>query len=536
MKIAIAQINTCIGDLESNITKIIYYYNNLKKSSDLVVFPELVVSSYPLIDLLEREDFVNKQLLLIEEKLLPIVGDAALIIGAITKNKSSGKKYFNSALFIYKGKIKKIINKKLLPNYELFDEKRYFEAGKTTQTINFKSHKLGISVCEDMWKSANTDFDKLYSKDPILELKEADILINISASPYSLEKNELRHKLISKYSKNKTFIFVNAVGANDSIVFDGKSKIYTNQKLQHECLGFLEDTFIFDTNDKIKVSRICDENKDILAALTLGLKDYISKNNLEGVVIGLSGGIDSAICTYLAVKALGPDKVKCITMPSEYSSLGSVNDSKKLCENLNVKLYELPITSVLEASKSSFIESLNFEIKNLALENIQSRIRALFLNAYANSFNGYVLIATGNKSEIATGYCTLYGDTCGALALIGDVYKTKIYELAHYINKDDEIIPNNIITKAPSAELKFNQTDQDSLPPYEMLDAIIKLYVEENKTSDELIKLFDANIVYKVIKLINASEFKRRQMAPIVKISKKAFNIDRRWAIVNKYY
>lgn len=536
MKIALAQINTTIGDLKGNIELIKKYYKLLSKNSDIVVFPELCTCSYPLVDLLEREDFVNTELEFINNELLPIINESAIIIGALTKNTEAGKRFFNSALFIHKNKIIATVNKTLLPSYDMFDEKRYFEEAKSWDLINFKNKKIGLTICEDMWKHASSDLNNLYLVDPMNKYKKADIIINISSSPYFVGKDEIRHSIISKHSNNKSFIYVNSVGANDSVIFDGKSKVYKNSKLVYELSGFSEDSYIYDTDkneDKALLKR--NDLEDIYNAISLGIKDYVLKNNLKGVVIGLSGGIDSAICTVLAVNAIGKENVKCITMPSIYSSTGSVSDSQELCKNLDLELMNIPITDVFESSKASINNAINLDLAGLAKENIQSRIRALFLNAYANSHNGYVLLATGNKSEIATGYCTLYGDTCGALAPIGDLYKTQVYDLARFINKDSVIIPTNIITKAPSAELKENQFDQDSLPDYSILDAIIKGYIEENKTKEDLNKIYDESLVTKVIKLINMSEFKRKQMPPILKVSKRAFNIDRRTYVVNKF-
>jgi len=528
MKIGISQINTTIGDLDNNVELIINAYNKLKKSADLIIYPELCVSSYPLIDLLDKKDFLIKQNSLINKKILPLVKKVPIILGAISSIKNN---LYNSALFIYNNKIQNIVNKRLLPTYDLFNEKRYFKEGEKVKLIKYKNLKIGLSICEDMWSTNK------YKINPILDLKDADIIINISASPFTTDKDIKRHKLIKKYSKNKTFIFVNQVGANDSVIFDGKSKVYKNSKLIYELASFKEDIKILDL-DKVNKNKIksYNEDKDILNALSLGVKDYFIKNNLKTAILGLSGGIDSAVVLLIASYALGLKNVIPIYMPSMYSSNTSLIDCENLCSNLGIKLLKLPINNIFNEYKIDFKNFLKLDLKDLAEENIQSRIRATFLNAYANSFKGAVLLNTGNKSELATGYCTLYGDTCGALSVIGDLYKTKVYKLAEYINKDKIIIPENIIKKAPSAELKFNQKDEDSLGSYHTLDKLLNLYIEEKKSYKDLSKLFNKAYLNKIIKLVNKAEFKRAQVPPVLKISKRAFNVDRKWAITNKYY
>jgi len=531
MKIGIAQINTTVGALDDNINIIIDAYNKLKAEADLIIFPELCVSSYPLIDLLDRKDFIAKQNILIKNQILPIVKNIPIILGAIT---ISNNNLYNSALFIHKHKIKKNYNKRLLPTYDLFNEKRYFKEGEKSKTINYKNIKIGLSICEDMWSGL---VNNKYSINPMLDLKDADIIVNISASPYTTDKDIYRHRIMKKYSKLKTFIFVNQVGANDSVIFDGKSKVYKNSKLIYESASFKEDIKVLDLNYKNKtIIKAYNEYENIFNALSLGIKDYFKKNNLNTAILGLSGGIDSAIVLILAANALGKDNVKPIFMPSIYTSNCSLIDCENLCANLNISLIKIPINNIFNNYKNDFLNFLNFELKDLAEENIQSRIRSCILNAYANSFKGAVLLNTGNKSELATGYCTLYGDTCGALSVIGDLYKTKVYDLAAYINKHKIIIPENIIKKAPSAELNFNQKDEDSLGEYAVLDKLIKLYIEEYKSYKSLSKLFNKEYLDKIINLINKAEFKRAQMPPILKISNKAFNVDRKWAITNKYY
>lgn len=538
MKIALCQINPIVGDIEGNAKLIMSYYEKAKADgADLCVFPELALTGYPPLDIIERKDFVDFAIDVINKKIVPHVNGCGLALGSINHNLYSGKKYYNSAFFIDNGRIIYVVNKQLLPTYDLFDERRYYEEGKGSSPVYYKGLRLGIHICEDMWRNESQYSQKLYENDPVDSLGEqgVDLFINLSASPFARAKDIKRQRIMSRYaSKWKVpFLMVNTVGANDSVVFDGRSKVFDhNGKIVAEAKSFEEDILMVDTSD-LKHGHIIKSTdvETVHDALVLGLKDYMKKNGLEKIIIGLSGGMDSSLCTALSKDAVGPENVICVTMPTRYSSEGSINDSKKLCANLGVRIDEVHIDDVFgDLSKKG-------EFGEMALENIQPRIRGLILMAYANSIPKSIVIAPGNKSEIAVGYCTIYGDTCGALALIGDVYKTEVYEIAKYINRDKELIPREIIEKHPSAELKHGQKDTDTLPPYPVLDEILKLYVEEQLSPGEIYTKVKAkkDIVDKVINMVLRNEFKRKQLPPVIKVSSRAFVLDRRWPIVHRF-
>jgi NAD+ synthase (glutamine-hydrolysing) len=550
MKIALCQINPIVADFEGNARLIIDYYTKASAmGADLCVFPELALTGYPPLDMIERKDFVDKSLDVLNKFIVPKIKSCGLLIGSINHNTGAGKPYHNSAFFIDNQRIIYVINKQLLPTYDLFDERRYYEEGKGSSPVYYKGLRLGIHVCEDMWRNESSYSQKLYDTDPVDNLGEkgVDILINLSASPFARAKDAKRQRIMSGYaSKWKVpFLMVNTVGANDSIVFDGRSKVLDSTgKLVHELKSFNEDIYIFDT-DKFNYSENpkYSDIETVQNALVLGLKDYMEKNELEKIVIGLSGGIDSAVCTVLARDAVGAENITCITMPTRYSSKSSVTDSVELCKNLGVKLDEVNIDdafSMMSNKGKSLIKGLGSAESGFcddAMENIQPRIRGLILMAYANTIPKSIVIAPGNKSEIAVGYCTIYGDTCGALALIGDLYKTEVYELAAYMNIKKELIPKAIIEKHPSAELKPNQRDTDSLPPYPVLDEILKLYIEEQFSPEEIYKKVKGSteVVDQVINMVLRNEFKRKQLAPVIRVSSRAFILDRRWPVVHKF-
>lgn len=550
MKIALCQINPIVADFEGNARLIMNYYTKASSmGAELCIFPELALTGYPPLDMIERKDFVDKSLDVLNRFIVPKVKGCGLLIGSINHNTGAGKPYHNSAFFIDDQRIIYVINKQLLPTYDLFDERRYYEEGKGSSPVYYKGLRLGIHVCEDMWRNESAYSQKLYDIDPVDNLGEKgiDILINLSASPFARAKDAKRHRIMSGYaSKWKVpFVMVNTVGANDSIVFDGRSKVLDKKgKLINELKAFSEDLYIFDTDnftysENPKYSDI----QTVHDALVLGLKDYLKKNGLEKIIIGLSGGIDSAVCTVLARDAVGAENVTCVTMPTRYSSKASVTDSVELCKNLGVKLDEVKIDDVfsLLSSKGSFLPSSSASsdsgFSDDALENLQPRIRGLLLMAYANTIPRSIVVAPGNKSEIAVGYCTIYGDTCGALALIGDIYKTEVYELAAYMNINKEVIPKSIIDKHPSAELKPDQRDTDSLPPYPILDQILKLYIEEQLSPEEIYTKIKTSrdVVDQVIKMVLRNEFKRKQLAPVIRVSSRAFILDRRWPVVHRF-
>lgn len=540
MKIALCQINPIIGNLDYNKSKIIDGYNKgVKEKADIVIFPELSLIGYPPQDLVEKKEFrdaVTKT----SNELAALTTNTALIFGSITDdNDLIGTDIHNSAILCYGGKIQFVQHKTLIPNYDVFDEMRYFDPSKEVNVFEFKGEKLGISICEDIWNDADYWYRRRYTRDPVRELLEkgATVLINISASPYSYGKRNDRRKMLSLLTNQESvpLVYVCCVGAQTDLIFDGASMCFDAKgRLLKLGKHFEEDFFIYETNDPGNEIKNCENSfeEEVLTALIYGLKDYCDKLGFKKLLIGLSGGIDSAIVTYIAVKAIGADNVHVMLMPSKYSSQGSLTDSEKLISNLGISSSNISIQNVVDETLKKLTYSFNSVLKGITEENLQSRIRGLYLMAFSNN-NNYLLLTTGNKSEMATGYCTLYGDMCGGLAVIADVYKTDIYRITNYINRDSEIIPQEIIDKPPSAELKPNQTDQDTLPPYELLDNILKMYLEENKESVEISKIIgDREIVDKVLRMVDLSEFKRKQSAPALRVSTKAFGYGRRYPIV----
>ncbi len=542
MKIALAQINTKVGDLENNTKKIIDNINKAKDSGvDLVIFPELSITGYPPRDLLDFPAFIEDSLYCLE-KIKDAAKDIAIVCGYIDINKKGyGKKYFNSAVFIANKQIISTHNKCLLPFYDVFDETRYFEPGKEVSIIDFLDKKIAITICEDIWNDKGYWERPLYKFNPVEEIEKnnnVDLIINLSASPFWLNKPHDRINILKSISKKqKTHLFyVNQVGGNDDLIFDGSSLVIDpDGNIVAQASDFEEDLLIYDLNKKQgKIAQVASsEEESILKALTLGLKDYCQKSGFKKVIIGLSGGIDSALTATIAAQALGGENVLGITMPSMYSSTGSVDDSLELAKNLGMECLTVPIANMF----NSFIENIQKDQglqMSLAEENLQARIRGNILMMYSNNY-GYLLVSTGNKSELSVGYCTLYGDMAGGLALLSDVPKTMVYKVSKFINKDKEIIPNDTITKAPSAELRPDQKDQDSLPPYEVLDDILKDYVEDYKTFEIISQKYDAELVKSIIKKINLNEYKRRQSSLGLKVTTKAFGHGRRFPIVQGY-
>ncbi len=542
MKIALAQINTKVGDLENNTKKIIDNISQAKDSgADLIIFPELSVTGYPPRDLLDFPAFIEDNLYYLE-KIKDAAESIAVICGYIDINKKGyGKKYFNSAVFISNKQVISTHNKCLLPFYDVFDETRYFEPGKEVNIIEFLNKKIAITICEDIWNDKGYWERPLYKFNPVEEIEknnDVDLIINLSASPFWLNKPQDRINILKSISqKQKTHLFyVNQIGGNDDLIFDGSSLIIDPEgNTVAQANDFEEDLLIYDLNKKQKkITQVSScEEESILKALKLGLKDYCQKSGFKKVIIGLSGGIDSALTAVIAAHALGSKSVLGITMPSMYSSTGSVNDSTELAKNLGIECLIVPIANIF----NSFIENVQKDQglqMNLAEENLQARIRGNILMMYSNNY-GYLLVSTGNKSELSVGYCTLYGDMAGGLALLSDVPKTMVYRVSKFINKDKKIIPDNIITKAPSAELRPDQKDQDSLPPYDILDDILKDYVEEYKTFEVISQKYDAELVKSIIKKINLNEYKRRQSSLGLKVTTKAFGHGRRFPVVQGY-
>ena len=540
MKIALCQINTIIGDLEFNKKKILEgYQKGINDGVDLVIFPELALIGYPPLDLVEKQEF-RDAVALAANKIAENTSETGLIFGTITEdNDRVGTDIHNSAVLCYNGKIQFVQHKSLIPNYDVFDEMRYFDPAKEIFVHEFKGERLGISICEDIWNDADYWYKRRYSTDPVKKIieKGATVLINISASPYSYGKREQRKEMLSVLTKNENIplAYVCTVGAQTELIFDGASMCFSNEG-ELVLLGNIydEDYFIFDTYKQYPVIYRSEDifEKEVLSALIFGVKEYCQKLEFREVMLGLSGGVDSALIAYIAVQAVGKENVHVLLMPSQYSTEGSIKDAEKLISNLGISHNNISIQPVFEKS----LEMLEPAFKNLPQditeENIQARLRSIYLMSFTNKF-GYLLLTTGNKSELAVGYCTLYGDMSGGLAVIADVYKTDVYKIVNYINRNEEIIPQEIIDKAPSAELKHEQKDEDSLPPYNILDRILKMYLEENKELKEISQVMsDEKLVRDVLRLVDLNEFKRKQAAPALRVSKKAFGFGRRYPIV----
>jgi NAD+ synthase (glutamine-hydrolysing) len=540
--VALVQLNPVIGDIQTNTNKIISSLENVqKKKIDLIIFSECVLTGYPAKDLLTYPEFINQikaslNLILLKSKSLT---DAAIIIG--TPYKESDNLY-NSAIVIQHGKIISIQHKSKLPNYDVFDEKRYFHQAEKLTTIELKGKKIGLTICEDMWKFPwlENDFNKEIKPIESLLKQKIDILVNIAASPFEYNKHQKRVEILSDIAKRNGIdvVFVNQVGANDQLIFDGGSFALNKKAEIITQLDFFNEDFkIFNLNQVSKSIRYIQDDISFLHdALVLGIKDYVKKTGFKKVVLGVSGGIDSAVTCALAYKAVGAKNVYAIALPSMYSSEGSVIDAQKLAQNCNIEFDKIKINDIY----SSILNQTNSIFKDYSPdtteENIQSRIRGLILMAISNKTKA-LLLTTGNKSELAMGYCTLYGDMCGALSVLADVPKTLVYKLAHYINKDGEVIPENSITKPPTAELRPGQLDSDSLPPYEQLDDIISNYIEYKKSAADIIALgYDSKLVTDIIKKINNNEFKRTQAATPLRVTTKSFGVGRRMPIAANYF
>jgi NAD+ synthase (glutamine-hydrolysing) len=547
MKIALAQLNYHIGNFESNTAKIIDHIKQARKNgADLVVFAELCVSGYPSRDFLEFDEFID----LCEasaQKIAAECTDIACIIGLPTPNdKSQGKELSNTAYFIENGEVKAAAHKALLPNYDIFDEYRYFEPATDFSCIDFKGHRIALTICEDLW---NTIENPLYITRPmdILIEEEPDVMINIAASPFAYNHDEERIDILSDNAKRYALplLYVNNVGAQTELIFDGGSLVFDNKGKMIDEMPYFEEAMAYYDLDKAgnvsfrhKSTMRAERESDIEqihAALLLGIRDYFYKSGFKQAILGLSGGIDSAVVCALAAEALGAQNVMAVLLPSRFSSDHSIKDAEDLVKNLGCKSTLIPIKSVTQAFETVLEPEFKGLPFNIAEENIQSRSRAVLLMAMCNKF-GYILLNTSNKSEAAVGYGTLYGDMCGGISVIGDVYKTQVFELARYLNRNGEIIPENTIIKPPSAELRPDQKDTDSLPEYDVLDQILAEYIEGRSSSAAIIRMgFDEATVRKVIRLTNLAEHKRYQTPPILRVSPKAFGMGRRMPIVGKY-
>ncbi len=568
IRVALGQINTVLGDFDYNLNKILDYTKEAEKlEADIIVFPELALTGYPPEDLVLKQSFIEKNTEYIK-RLSQNVGNIVVIVGFIDKQED----IYNAAAIIHKGEIKGIYHKQYLPNYGVFDEKRYFQEGKKLTILQIENYKFGISICEDIW----------YPENPIntYSIEGCEIIFNLNASPYSEGKPRKREELLKVRSRDNlvSIVYVNLVGGQDELVFDGNSLILNpDGEILAKGKPFEEDLIVADIDleeifrRQLKDNRLKNlrsnykrqENVEIInldynlkdekthiqrklypeisdvesnyKALVLGLRDYINKNGFKKVVLGLSGGIDSSLVATIAVDALGSENVKGVLMPSPYTSKESIEDALELSKNLNIQTFTIPITNLFESYLKEFSEIFKDLKPDTTEENLQARIRGNILMALSNKF-GWIVLSTGNKSEMSVGYSTLYGDMVGGFAVLKDVLKTKVYELCRYRNSISKVIPDRVLTKPPSAELRPNQTDEAELAPYPILDQIIKLYVEEDYPVEDIIKLgFDEKLVKKIVKLIDTNEYKRRQSPIGIKITERAFGKDRRMPITSRF-
>jgi NAD+ synthase (glutamine-hydrolysing) len=557
LRVALAQINTTVGNLEGNYRKAVEYIGRAREiAADIVVFPEMTITGYPPEDLLYKDYFVRDNIRFLKE-LIKKTGNIAAIIGFVDKDQEGS--LYNAAAIIHNKVLKGVYRKQNLPNYSVFDEKRYFVSGKDIPVFSFGENIIGISICEDIWIDGGPCHRQLEAG--------ANILINISSSPYHIRKGQQREKLIkARARKNNTFIcYANLVGGQDELIFDGASMIVDPKGRMIASGRYFEEDFIVadlmdDTKTRfkkqkhvrlinvpkksVKDSRLFIRGKvenslelveEVYRALILGTRDYVQKNGFKKVVVGLSGGIDSSLVAVIAAHAIGQENVVGITMPSQFSSSGTLSDAKQLGKTLGIKIIEIPIKPVFD----SYLQSLSFELGDrafgIAQENLQARIRGNILMAFSNQY-GWLVLTTGNKSEFAVGYCTLYGDMSGGFAVIKDVKKTQVYDIANFINeKYKNVIPLSVISRPPTAELRENQKDEDSLPPYDVLDPLLKSYVEEHRSIAQMAKTNDKDLIRKVVDMVDRSEYKRRQAPPGIKVSSRAFGKDWRLPVTNKY-
>ncbi|HXB59738.1 MAG TPA: NAD+ synthase [Candidatus Acidoferrales bacterium] len=543
MKIGFLQLNSTIGDFAANVKKLLAGYDKaVAQGAEFVLAPELFLCGYPPRDLLLREDFIEANLEALDDTAKK-TGPVPLCLGFVDKNpERPGRALRNAAAILQNGKIAWRTNKCLLPTYDVFDEDRYFEPAKAITPFTFNGRKLAITICEDIWNDEDFWPDRLYRRDPVRDAisQGAEMILNVSASPWHDGKENVRLEMLRRVARDEKIPLaqVNLVGANDELIFDGHS-VALDARGNVIAMGksFAEDVFVADLTATGK-SEVAFPQREaqIFSALSLGIRDYVRKCGFKSVILGLSGGIDSALTAVLAADALGKENVMGVAMPARYSSEGSLTDAEALAKSIGIGCELLPIEPVFLAVEEQLRNVFANRKPDQTEENLQSRLRGTTLMALSNKFNGLVL-TTGNKSEMAVGYCTLYGDMNGALAPLADVFKTDIYKIARWVNRDREVIPQSSIDKPPSAELRPDQKDQDSLPPYETLDAILDLYVVKNLSREQIIeKGFDAAMVGEVLNKINFTEYKRRQAAPGLKISSRAFGMGRRIPIAQRFW
>jgi len=543
MKISIAQLNFHIGNFDGNVERMLKAVEQAKSAgADIVCFSELATCGYPPRDFLEFDDFIVQAEQAIK-RLAAAAQGIAIVVGSPSRNPViEGKDLFNSAYFLADGQILQVAHKALLPTYDVFDEYRYFEPATAFNVVSYKGKKIALTICEDIWNIGNDN--PLYTVCPMDELSPQgpDFILNLSASPFNFNHSKERIHVVRTNVERYgiPMFYVNHAGAQTELIFDGGSLVVSpDGKIYDELPYFEEAIRSYELDEVLKGGKSREQPKDkmqlIHDAVVLGIKDYFGKLGFKKAIIGLSGGIDSAVTAVLAARALGPKNVRVVLMPSQYSSDHSVDDARQLAENLGLPYDIIPIKSVYEA----YIDLLKPQFKdlpfNIAEENIQARTRGMILMAMSNKF-GHIVLNTSNKSEAAVGYGTLYGDMCGGLSVIGDIYKTEVFELARFMNKDQEVIPENTIIKPPSAELRPNQKDSDSLPDYDILDQVLYQYIEQQQGPKEIIAMgFDEALVRRILRLVNINEFKRYQTAPVIRVSTKAFGMGRRMPIVGKY-
>jgi len=542
MKIALAQFNPTIGDFEGNSKRIIEMALEAKsRGADVAVFSELCLCGYPPQDLVERPSFAEQNHA--ELGRLAAIIPLPSIVGYVGKAMDdAGKPVANSAALIAGGRVLFEQRKMLLPTYDVFDETRYFQPAHTQHVFPLAEETLGITICEDCWNDRNYWPQRLYKRDPVAELMEkgSSVLLNLSSSPYTLDKRELRHDMLRAIAQRyrRPVVYVNQVGGDDSLIFDGSSVAFMpDGRIAALAKCFEEDLVLVDTatgQGDIR-SQPATEIEAVFRALVLGTKDYVRKCGFKKVVVGLSGGVDSALVATIACAALGPANVLGVGMPGPYSSEGSLRDARQLAKNLGIEFLVIPISDTFACYRKSLATTFAGLPEDVTEENLQARIRGNLLMAISNKF-GSLVLSTGNKSEVAVGYCTLYGDMAGGLAIISDVPKTMVYELAKFANREKEFIPQVIFSKAPSAELRPNQTDQDTLPPYDVLDRILKAYVEDLLTPNEIANQFgfSLDLVRSVARRVDQNEYKRKQAPPGLKVTSKAFSVGRRFPLAQK--
>lgn len=544
MKIALAQINTTVGDFEGNVAKILQYARMaVEREADLVVFPEMAVCGYPPRDLVERQDFIDQSEAELS-RLSHLLPNIPALIGYVrASNVQLGKAVSNAAALIYRGKILLDYVKILLPFYDVFDESRYFEPGNTVGILDLEGTRIGVTICEDIWNDKNFWRKRFYPRDPVEEITKAGakVLLNIASSPFSTEKIKLRHDMLRTIAVEHQIpvAYVNHVGGNDQLILDGSSLAFAaDGELIARAKAFEEDMVVLDTSGVTTDIREAptEEIETVYKALLLGTRDYMRKCGFKEAIVGLSGGIDSSVVATLAADALGPKNVHAIAMPGPYSSPGSLRDAEDLAGRLGVDFRVVPISPIYDGYIHTLEDSFRGLASDVTEENIQARIRGNILMALSNKL-GAMVLSTGNKSELAVGYCTLYGDMAGGLSVIADVPKTMVYALARYINREKERIPQDCLEKPPSAELKANQTDQDTLPPYDTLDAILKGIIEERLPAREIAEKHkvDLSLVEDVMRRVTRAEYKRQQAAPALKVTAKAFGMGRRYPIAQKF-